>query len=95
VFWCVAFRVLVHDTAHNGFAEETLDASSDRDFRTKERIVLRELKEARLRLRILRAVELLPPQDDARIQEANELIATSILGIWVLGFGIWDLGFGF
>src|SRR5215510_12847759 len=40
--------------------EEADDASSDRDFRSKERISLRELKEARLRLRVLRAIELLP-----------------------------------
>jgi len=51
--------------------EEADDASSDRDFRAKERISLRELKEAKLRLRVLRAVDLLPPADDALVQERN------------------------
>jgi four helix bundle protein len=40
--------------------EESDDASSDRDFRAKERIALRELKETKLRLRVLRSVDLLP-----------------------------------
>jgi len=85
--------------------EEADDASSDRDFRAKERIALRELKESRLRLRILRAVELLPPQDEALIREATELVnivATiirnnslkrrAIITAGVLG--IWFLGLG-
>ena len=53
--------------------EESDDASSDRDFRAKERISLRELKEARLRLRVLRYVDLLP-QDGALIHESTELV---------------------
>jgi four helix bundle protein len=54
--------------------EESDDASSDRDFRAKERISLRELKEARLRLRVLRHVDLLPPDADGLIQESTELV---------------------
>jgi four helix bundle protein len=54
--------------------EESDDASSDRDFRAKERISLRELKEARLRLRVLRCVDLLPPDGDALINESTELV---------------------
>ena len=54
--------------------EESDDASSDRDFRAKQRISLRELKEARLRLRLLRATGLLPPADEALIQESIELV---------------------
>jgi hypothetical protein len=46
----------------------------DRDFRAKDRIALRELKEARLRLRILRRTGYLRERDDAVIQEAGELV---------------------
>ena len=86
--------------------EESDDASSDRDFRAKERIALRELKETKLRLRVLRSVDLLPPQDDALVQEATELVkivATIIRNnalkrravITASLLGIWVLGFGF
>ena len=54
-------------------AEEADDASSGRDFRAKERISLREIKEARLRLRVLRATGFLDSSDDELIQESNEL----------------------
>jgi len=54
--------------------EEADDGSSDRDFRAKDRIALRELKEARLRLRILRRTGYLRERDDAVIQEAAELV---------------------
>ena len=54
-------------------AEEADDGSSGKDFRAKERICLREIKEARLRLRVLRATGFLQPSDDALLQEANEL----------------------
>jgi four helix bundle protein len=55
-------------------AEEADDASSRRDFLAKERIVLRELKEARLRLQVLRTSELLDQSGDPLIQEAVELV---------------------
>jgi four helix bundle protein len=55
-------------------AEEADDGSSDKDFRAKERITLRELKEARLRLRVLRATDLLDATHDGLIQESLELI---------------------
>jgi len=85
--------------------EESDDASSDRDFRAKERIVLRELKEAKVRLRLLLAVNLLRTEDQALVQEATELVrivatiirnntlkrrATITAGV----LGIWALGFG-
>ena len=54
-------------------AEEADDGSSGKDFRAKERICLREIKEARLRLRVLRATGFLEPSDDPLIQESNEL----------------------
>ena len=54
-------------------AEEADDGSSDRDFRSKDRICLREIKETRLRLRVLQATGYLDAADDALIQEATEL----------------------
>jgi len=54
--------------------EEADDGSSPRDFRAKDRIALRELKESRLRLRILRLTGYLKPKDDLVIQESVELV---------------------
>jgi four helix bundle protein len=55
-------------------AEEADDGSSRRDFLAKERIVLRELKESRLRLRVLRATDLMDASGDALVQESVELV---------------------
>ena len=54
--------------------EEADDGSSSRDFRAKDRIALRELKESRLRLRILRTAGYLREGDEATIQEATEMV---------------------
>ena len=54
--------------------EEGDDGSSPRDFRAKDRIALREFKESRLRLRILRATGYLTERDDPLIQESTELV---------------------
>ena len=54
--------------------EEADDGSSPRDFRAKERISLREFKESRLRLRILRLTGYLNEKDDAVIEESVELV---------------------
>jgi four helix bundle protein len=54
-------------------SEEADDGSSSRDFRAKARICLREIKEARLRLRVLRHTGFLDGSHDALIQEAVEL----------------------
>ena len=54
-------------------AEEADDASSGRDFRAKARICLREVKEARLRLRVLHAGHVLDPAYEPLIQESLEL----------------------
>ncbi len=55
-------------------AEEADDASSKRDFIAKERIALREVKEARARLRILRGSNLLDPTHDDLLRESHELV---------------------
>jgi four helix bundle protein len=54
--------------------EEGDDGSSPRDFRAKDRIALREFKESRLRLRILRATGYLTEREDPLIAESTELI---------------------
>ncbi len=55
-------------------AEEADDASSRRDFLAKERIALREVKETRHRLQILRAANLLAAQHDGIIDESDQLV---------------------
>ena len=54
--------------------EEADDGSSRRDFRATDRIALREIKDTRLRLRILRATGYLTDRDDPLIQESLELV---------------------
>jgi four helix bundle protein len=66
--------------------EESDDASSDKDFRAKERIVLRELKEAKLRLRVLLAVNLLVATIIGLMPSSAAPLSRRIP---------WDLGFGF
>jgi len=54
--------------------EEADDGSSRRDRVAKTKIVLRELKETRLRLRVLREAEILTSDHDPIIAEAGELV---------------------
>ena len=54
-------------------SEEADDPSSPRDFLSKERIALREIKETRLRLRVLRAAGYLDADDHWLVEEAVEL----------------------
>ena len=54
--------------------DEADDGSSPRDFRAKDRIALRELKESRRRLRILRLTGYLKDKHDSAIEEATELV---------------------
>jgi four helix bundle protein len=55
-------------------AEEADDATSKRDFVAKERIALREVKESRLRLRVLQRAGYLTGDDAKLVDEAMELI---------------------
>jgi four helix bundle protein len=57
--------------ASNG--EEADDGSGPRDFRAKNRICLREIKETRLRLAVFRRTGFLDQSHDALIREATEL----------------------
>ena len=54
--------------------EEGDDGSSRRDRVAKTKIVLRELKETRLRLRILRQAGILEPAHDPILEENAELV---------------------
>ena len=54
--------------------EEADDGSSRRDFIAKERICLREIKEARLRLRVLFATGFLEPSGAGLIDESTQLV---------------------
>jgi len=54
--------------------EESDDGSSPRDRRGKRMIVLRELKETRVRLRVLRESGILTEAHDPVIQESGELV---------------------
>jgi four helix bundle protein len=54
--------------------EEADDGSSRRDRVAKTKIVLRELKETRLRLRILRQAGILTPAHDPILEESAELV---------------------
>jgi four helix bundle protein len=54
--------------------EEADDGSSDRDALAKQKIALREMKETRFRLRLLRRAGFLSPVHDPVIQESDELV---------------------
>lgn len=54
--------------------EEADDGNSARDRTAKRRIVLRELKETKFRLRILRRSDFLMEEHDPLIDESDELI---------------------
>jgi four helix bundle protein len=54
--------------------EEADDGTSARDRLAKRKIVLRELKETRLRLRVLRTTGILTDVHDPVIQESAELV---------------------
>lgn len=55
-------------------AEEADDGSSRRDFLAKERIVLREIKETRLRLRVLQALDVLAESEEQLVDESTQLV---------------------
>ena len=67
-------QVLKSGTSAGANYEEADDASSARDAVAKQRIALRELKETRFRLRILRRSGFLTDAHDAVIAESAELV---------------------
>lgn len=55
-------------------AEEADDGSSRKDFLAKERIALREVKETRLRLRVLQTLGVLAESEEQLVDEATQLV---------------------
>jgi four helix bundle protein len=70
----VSSQILRCGTSAGANYEEADDGSSQRDAIAKKKIVLRELKECRWRLRLVRAAGLLTPDQDPVIRESDELV---------------------
>jgi four helix bundle protein len=70
----VSYQILSSGTSAGSNYEEADDGSSDRDKIAKKKIVLRELKECRWRLRLIRAAGILTPDQDPVIAESDELV---------------------
>jgi len=67
-------QILKAGTSAAANYEEADDASGGRDKRAKRMIALRELKEARLRMQMLRRCDLLTAEHDPVIKESDELV---------------------
>jgi four helix bundle protein len=70
----LSYQLLKSGTSAGANYEEADDGSSERDALAKKKIVLRELKESRFRLRVLRKCNILTAAQDPVTQEASELI---------------------
>ena len=70
----LSYQVLKYGTSAGANYEEADDGSSDRDIPAKRKISLREIKETRFRLRVLRKCELLTSDGDPVIWESDELV---------------------
>src|SRR5687768_6902292 len=67
-------QVLKSGTSAGANFEEADDGSSPRDALAKKKIVLRELKECRWRMRLIRAAGILTRDQDPVIRESDELV---------------------
>jgi four helix bundle protein len=67
-------QVLKAGTSAPANYEEADDASGGRDKAAKRRIALRELKEVRMRMQMLRRCEILTAEHDPVIKESDELV---------------------
>jgi four helix bundle protein len=67
-------QVLKAGTSAAANYEEADDGTGKRDASAKKKIALRELKETRVRLRMLRQCELLRAEHDPVIKESDELV---------------------
>ena len=67
-------QLLKSGTSAGANYEEADDGSSPKDTLAKRQIVLRELKEASFRLRVLRKTGILMPEHDPVINECAELV---------------------
>ena len=70
----LSYQVLKSGTSAGANYEEADDGSSPRDTLAKNMIVLRELKETRFRLRVLRRTDILTEAQDPVINESDELV---------------------
>jgi four helix bundle protein len=70
----LSYQLLKSGTSAGANYEEADDGSSDRDAVAKMRISLRELKETRFRLRVVRATGLLSKEHDPVVVECDELV---------------------
>ena len=70
----LSYQLLKSGTSAGANYEEADDGSSRRDTLAKNRIVLRELKETRFRLRVLRSTGFLGSEHDPVVNEAAELV---------------------
>jgi four helix bundle protein len=70
----LSYQLLKCGTSAAANHEEADDGSSGRDGIAKKRIALRELKEAHLRLRILRECGFLTAAQDPVVNENDELV---------------------
>jgi four helix bundle protein len=70
----LSIQILKAGTSAPANYEEADDATGDRDKRAKRMISLRELKEARIRMRMLRSSGFLTTEHDPLIEESDELI---------------------
>lgn len=69
----LSYQILKAGTSAGANYEEADSGSSDRDKLAKRKIVLRELKETRFRLRVLRHTGYLGKEHEPVIQESTEL----------------------
>jgi four helix bundle protein len=70
----LSYQLLKCGTSAGANYEEADDGSSPRDALAKKKITLRELKESRWRLRLLRAAGLLTDEHQPLIDESHELV---------------------
>jgi four helix bundle protein len=70
----LSYQLLKCGTSAGANYEEADDGSSDRDVVAKRKITLRELKESRFRLRVLRECNLLSKEHEPVIAESDELV---------------------
>ena len=70
----LSYQVLQCGTSVGSNYEEADDGSSDRDKLAKRKIALREIKETRYRLRVLRKCGYLTSEQDPVVKESDELV---------------------
>jgi len=70
----LSYQLLKSGTSAGANCEEADDGSSRRDTLAKNKIVLRELKETKFRLRVLRQSAILTEAQDPVIDESAELV---------------------